>query len=144
RMRVSRGAQHKALVPILGVPMLERNVVWLLARGFRNLHIAISESERTLRDFVETRCEALTRSFGARLNVIIEESPLGTIGACRICPVDGDLVVVNVDNLTSLNLKDMLESHRRNEAAMTIATHQHTFRMPFGQVRLEDCVVADM
>src|SRR5262245_55670066 len=120
RMRASHGGIHKALVPILGVPMLERNLTWLLAIGFRDLYIAIAESERRLRHFAKTRCQALTRKFGARFTIMEERSPLGTIGACRICPADGDLVVVNVDNLTTLDLHGMLNTHRESGAAMTI------------------------
>lgn len=144
RMRAAFAGRHKSLVPILGVPMLERNLTWLLALGFREVYLAIAETEHALRDFARSRCRNLAAGFGANLSVVEERVPLGTIGACRLCNTEDDLVVVNVDNLTSLDLCAMLDSHRRAGAAMTIATHRETFRMPFGQVVLEGQYVVDV
>lgn len=128
---------HKALVPVLGIPMLERNLIWLLALGFRELHLAISNADPNLYEFSQNRCHALASGFGATLEVIVETEPLGTIGACRACAAPGDLLVINVDNLTTLDVRAMLDSHRRERASMTIAVHHEVFRMPFGQVILQ-------
>src|SRR5262249_62134759 len=81
------------------------------------------------------------RSAGASCVVLEESVPLGTIGACGTCVAKGDLVVINVDNLTTLDLNFMLEAHRRGGAAMTVATHRQTFRIPFGQVLLDGRVI---
>src|SRR5262245_55844714 len=144
RMRASYGTQHKTLIPVLSVPILERNLNWLLASGFRDLYLAISASEPALRAFAETQCTALVRNFGARLNLIVETTPLGTIGACRLCPAPGDLVVINGDNLTSLDLCLMLETHRDSGAAMTIATHEQVFELPFEALVVDCSRVLDM
>ncbi len=37
RMRASHGSAHKALVEVLGVPMLEQNLSALLAFGYRDI-----------------------------------------------------------------------------------------------------------
>lgn len=142
RMRASAGAPHKALVPVLGVPMLERNIAWLLAGGFTDLHVAVAAEESTLLDFVHGCAQPLAAAFGARLSLLVEPSQLGTLGACRLCAADGDLVVVNVDNLTSLDLHALIDTHRRQAAALTIASHVETFRMPFGQLVLDGDRVA--
>ena len=144
RMRASLGNRHKALVPILGVPMLERNLTWLIALGFRKLYLAAAAGECALLEFVRTRCQSLAAGFGATLSLIVETSPLGTIGACRLCVAHGDLIVVNVDNLTCLDLHGMLDTHHGSSAAMTIATHCQSFRMPFGQVVLEEQQIVDL
>lgn len=142
RMRASGGAPHKALVPVLGVPMLERNIAWLLAGGFTDLHVAVAAEEATLLDFVHRCAQPLAAAFGARLSLLVEPSQLGTLGACRLCAADGDLVVLNVDNLTSLDLHALIDTHRRHAAALTIASHVETFRMPFGQLVLDGDRVA--
>src|SRR5436190_7199313 len=121
RMRSSLGRTHKALVPILGVPMLERNLIWLLALGFREIYVAVAEAEREVIDFANTRCRSLASAFDAKLELVMETTPLGNIGACRLCPPTQELLVVYVDNLTDLDLRAMLAMHRQSGAAMTIA-----------------------
>lgn len=134
RMRTSSDAPHKALVAVLGVPLVERNLLWLLASGLEDVYIAAAADEPALLEYIDGRGRALAASFGARLTLLIERAPLGTLGAARLCATDDDLVVVNVDNLTSIDLNALLESHRRESAAMTIASHTETFCMPFGQL----------
>lgn len=137
RMRATAGAPHKALVPVLGMPMLERNLSWLLAGGFTDLHIAVAADEAPLLDAVRERAQPLVAAFGAQLTLLQETTPLGTLGACALCTAEGDLVVVNVDNLTGLDLHALLAEHRRRSAALSIASHVEVFLMPFGQLLLD-------
>ena len=59
RMRASLGPQHKALVRVMGLSMLERNICKLLSFGFREIFIAINSHESELECYIETRCRAL-------------------------------------------------------------------------------------
>jgi mannose-1-phosphate guanylyltransferase/phosphomannomutase len=43
-------------------------------------------------------------------------------------------LVVNVDNLCDLDLRVLAEHHLRTNAALTVATHDAFFRIPFGQI----------
>jgi NDP-sugar pyrophosphorylase family protein len=144
RMRASLGNSHKALVEVLGISMLERNLIWLLALGFRELYLAIAYKEPELLEFATSHCQPLAFAFGAKLSLLVETQPLGNIGGCRLCIPKRDLIVIYVDNLTTLDLHGMLDTHRSNQSAMTIATHCHTFRMPFGQVVIEDQKIVDL
>ena len=76
---------------------------------------------------------------GAHLSIVIEESPLGTIGAARLVPGEiSDLLVVNVDNLTGIDFQDLAAKHASSGACMTIAVHQEYFQIPFGRVDSTD------
>jgi NDP-sugar pyrophosphorylase family protein len=67
---------------------------------------------------------------------------LGTIGAVgRIGPAADPLLVVNVDNISELNLRQLVERHRVGNAAMTIASHQEPFPVPFGVLEITNGVV---
>lgn len=80
----------------------------------------------------------MAKARAVNLIVVIEEEPLGTIGAAGRLPLDvSDVVIVNVDNLTDLNLCSLLEFHQRAGAALTIASHEHLFRIPFGRLVLD-------
>jgi NDP-sugar pyrophosphorylase family protein len=139
RMRSSLGKQHKALVKILGVSMLERNLLALLSHNIREIFLAVSAREKTILAYARGRGLRLARAGGAELKLIVEVSPRGTIGAARaIKTVFHDLLVVNVDNLTSLDLTAFIEHHRSTQAALTIATHIEPFQLPLGQVSVKD------
>jgi NDP-mannose synthase len=137
RMRASLGMRHKALVEVLGVSMLERNILALLSHGFQEIVVAIGAQEKALIALARGRAARVARAGGAGLRVYIEKRPLGTIGAARTIRASGeDLLVVNVDNLTSLDLTAFLAHHQATKAAMTIATHTEPFPVPFGQVSI--------
>jgi len=138
-MRASLGGTHKALVKVLGVSMLERNLLTLLSHNVREIFLAIASVEKSLLAFARGRGHRVAHAAGAELKVFIEEHPLGTIGAARtVKTASEDLLVVNVDNLTSLDLNALVEHHRVTKAALTVATHVEPFQVPFGQVSIEN------
>ena len=55
RMRESLGREHKALVKVLGVPMLERNLFALLSHGFREIFLAVNAKEELVLAFAKAR-----------------------------------------------------------------------------------------
>jgi NDP-mannose synthase len=137
RMRASLGPRHKGLVPVLGVPLLERNVRALLCAGFQDIVVAVSAEEPELAAFVETRCTALADAVGAKLGCFLESPALGTIGAAQAVLGDMEtLLVLNVDNLSALDLRAFVEFHVRSEADMSVAVHRQAFRLPFGEAIL--------
>jgi NDP-mannose synthase len=144
RMRASLGRQHKALVKVLGVSMLERNILTLLSHNIREIFLAVGAAERSVLAFARGRGQKVARAGGAELKIYIEKLPLGTIGAARaIRTASDDLLVVNVDNLTSLDLSAFLEHHRATKAVLTVATHIEPFQVPFGQVSINDGEIVD-
>jgi mannose-1-phosphate guanylyltransferase/phosphomannomutase len=139
RMKASGSAVPKPLVPVRGVPLLERNVRMLLAAGFRELYVAASEHVPEVGRFVQARGAALATAAGARVRCLTESQPLGTIGAAaELHGLSRPVLVANADNLITFDLAAFLAHHVRTRAALTIATHLEPFRIPFGEVRIED------
>jgi len=137
RMRAGGTGQHKGLRTVLGVPLIERNLRALLWFGFARLFVAINEHEKELGDWIGGRGRALAESESATLETLVETQPLGTIGAVASLPPDvEDVVIVNVDNLTCLDLRQFASYHREQAAAATIATHLQPFPIPFGMLEL--------
>lgn len=138
RMRASFGPAHKALVQVLGVPLIERNLVTLLAAGVRDITVAVSQAEREISAYVATRGQRLAVAAAARLELLRETEPLGTIGAAGVIELRAKaLLIINVDNLTSLDLREFVSQHVESKAALTVATHFETFQIPFGEVVIE-------
>ncbi|HEY7993599.1 MAG TPA: sugar phosphate nucleotidyltransferase [Candidatus Eremiobacteraceae bacterium] len=142
RMRATYGPEHKALVEVLGVSLLERNLTGLIVQGFDDVTIAVAASEGTIHEWARSRGQDLAASTGARLTLYLEEEPLGTIGALGAISTTGATVVVNVDNLSAIDLGAFLREHEASGAAMSVAVHVERFSIPFGEVRVADgCVV---
>lgn len=139
RMRAGGESRHKCLLEVLGVPLLERNVCRMLACGFRDVVIVTSADEPTVTRFAETRCRNLAEAVGVSFRCVIEQRQLGTIGVVREL-TDGvtTLVLFAADNLTALDLCGLVTHHRSRGAAMTVATHEHPFQIPYGQVEVID------
>lgn len=143
-MRASLGRRHKALVEVLGLAMLERNILSLLSHGFHNIVVVVGAAEKRLISFTNSQALRLAGAAGAHLKLHIEKEPLGTIGAARAVGSDGeDLLVVNVDNLTCLDLSALLAHHQTKQVAMTIATHNEPFQIPFGQVSTDEGMIVE-
>ncbi|HEY7302840.1 MAG TPA: sugar phosphate nucleotidyltransferase [Bryobacteraceae bacterium] len=135
RMRAGGCATHKALRSVSGVTLLEHNIARLCQSGIKELWLAVSSSEVELRTWAESYGASITATFGGTIRMVREEDPLGTIGAVRCVPAcRGNVLVVNVDNLCDLDLRALVQYHIHVDAALTVATHDAFFRIPFGQV----------
>ena len=136
-MRATLGNSHKSLIPVLGVTMLERNLCKLLSAGFHNIVVAVSEQEPEIALEVETRGRALADVSDATIECFKERQQLGTIGVAREFKDRFDpLLVVNVDNLTALDMRALVDYHERSGAALTVATHFEPLQIPYGEVTI--------
>lgn len=137
RMRATEGLPHKSLVDVLGAPLIEHSVRTLLTHGFVDITVAVAEDEPDVVRWLRSHGEAIVAERRAKLDVRIERRPLGTIGAARAFASRGiDVLVVNVDNLSAIDLRALASARSESGAAMTVAVHEERFDMPFGEVRL--------
>jgi NDP-mannose synthase len=138
RMRATGGPRHKALVRVLGVPMLERNICALIASGFRDIFVAFNASETEIEDWLHRRGIPLARAGSATLECLKERQPLGNMGiAGALRGRAASVLVTYVDNLTTIDLPAMMHAHRCSGAALTIASHREPFHIPFGELAVD-------
>lgn len=134
RMRASYRDIAKPLVRVRGLELIERNLAMLLREGCRDIAVSVSAGLPTLDAWLRTRGEAVARTVGATLTTLVETTPLGTIGVASRLTGSAEVLVVNADNLITLDLAALRGHHRAVGAAMTVATHVQPFRIPFGEV----------
>src|SRR5205823_255331 len=134
RMRQSGVATPKPLVEVRGLSLLERNLYTLLGAGVRHIHVVVAPP-------LAEEVRARTQPLASDIEVVVEERPRGTIAAAGIAR--DTALVVNVDNLTNLDLRNLIEDHRLNGADCTVATHQHGAPIPFAGVTLAGRRIAD-
>jgi mannose-1-phosphate guanylyltransferase/phosphomannomutase len=142
RMRRSGATRPKPLVPVRGVPLIERNLYALFGAGITDLAVAVPASPTPIGDFVRTRGALLAKMAGTTLRVLEETRPLGTIGAAaQVADGIETLLVVNADNLTALDLRQLLASHDALAADLTVASHLHPVTLPYAELRLAGTAV---
>lgn len=133
-MRASGVDAPKPLVPVRGVPLLERNLCQLLRHGLKDIVVAVPGDGGAVEKYAEERLVPLAFESGARVRVLVEETPLGNIGCAGMLQGEGDVLTVYADNLTSLDLRDILTHHGESGAALTLAAHDEPFRLPYGRL----------
>ena len=109
----------KAMVPVAGMPILERIVRSLVAQGFTEQIVALS----VFADQVQHYFDDGSR-FGARIEYSINTAPAGTAGEiAQMLPLlegETDVLVHYGDILTDLALGAMADEHLRHRPAVTL------------------------
>src|SRR4051794_37517921 len=140
RMRASGVEVPKPLVRVGGATLLEHNVRLLLLRGLRHIVVSVSAGPvgEQVQRFCQERLQRLVTAADGHLGLLVESRPLGNIGcAGRLAAQASTVVVVYSDNITVLDLADVLVSHATSGADLTLACHEHEFRIPYGRLDLD-------
>lgn len=110
----------KALVPVAGMPLLQRIILKLTASGFDDITINIHHLGQQIIDFLQAN-----RNFGIHIHISDERGQLlNTGGGIRHaqCFLNGDepFLVHNVDILTDANLNPLWQYHLSQKAEATL------------------------
>ena len=137
RLRPLTLSTPKQMLPIVGVPMIERVLAYLRSHG-------VDEAILSLGYLPDAFMEAYPdgHAAGVRLTYAVEPEPLDTAGAVRFAAVHGKVddtfVVVNGDVLTDLDLGSLIDFHRLSGAEGTIALHPVADPSSFGVVPTDE------
>ena len=135
RLRPLTYGTPKPMVPLFGVPFLERTLSRLHQAGIDDVILAAGYLPKAITDHLGDG----SRRGGMRLTYVIEEEPLGTAGAIKNVAdhIKGPFFVLNGDVLTSLDLRAMAAYHRQTKGIGTLHLIRVDDPSPFG------CVVHD-
>ena len=137
RLRPLTLSAPKQMLPIVGVPMIERVLGHLARHG-------VDEAVLSLGYLPDAFMEAYPdgRAAGIRLFYAVEPEPLDTAGAVRfaatLAGIAETFVVVNGDVLTDLDLTSLVAFHRERRAEGTIALHPVADPSAFGVVPTDE------
>lgn len=108
----------KPLVPVLNRPVIEYIIDLLSRHGIRDLIINLHYLHRSIEEALGDGSR-----FGVRIFYSFEPELRGTAGGVRQVAdhFDSTFVVIGADDLTDLNLTEMLEFHRQRKALATLA-----------------------
>ena len=134
RLRPLTYTTPKSLLPICNRPFLEHQLRLMRDHGITEAMLLTGYLAEAFPPLVERMAAE-----GITLEVVREETPLGTAGPVRavLDRLDGTTIVFNGDVLTDLDLTALLASHRSRGAAVTLTLKRVDDAGPYGLVPLD-------
>ena len=132
RLKSVTGDLPKPMAKLCGKPVLEHILNLLKRSGITEACITLRYHPEVIRDYFGNGSR-----FGMRLQYHEEAEPLGTAGGVRACGdyfAGQDGLVISGDCACDLNLKALMEAHRRHRPAVTMALYAHPQPLQYGIV----------
>ena len=113
----------KPLIPVMGIPILERIIQECQKYGFDLITILLHFDEKKIRDYFGNG-----EKFGVRINYIVEKKPLGTGGALMLAlpNLSDQFFVLYSDVYSDLNLASLLDFHTDGNQEFTVVAHPNS------------------
>lgn len=132
RLRSITGKLPKPLVPLVGVPVLDRLLELLRRSGFTDVCATLCYRP----EVIQEHCGDGS-GYGVHLRYRIETEPRGTAGAVRACSDfygRDDFLVISGDAACSFDLLRLYRQHQSSGAAVTVALYPDAEPLQYGLV----------
>ncbi len=126
----------KPLLKVGDKPIIETIIKQFIECGFNEFYISTHYKSEKIREYFKDGSE-----FGAHIQYIHEDIPLGTAGSLGLLPRDiPDLpvIVMNGDLLTKVDFNNLLEFHNASGADATMCVREYDIQVPFGVVKMKE------
>jgi len=134
RLRPLSCTRPKLLFPVANRPLLDWTLEKLTKAGVEEVVLAVNYMADVLeRSFGSSR-------FGMKMRYSRETKPLGTGGPMKLAESvlkDDSFLALNGDILSDLDLRKLIETHRKSGATATIALHEVEDPSRYGVVELD-------
>lgn len=114
----------KPLIPVAGMPILEREIRSLCAQGFKDIILTVGYLADKIISYFGDGSQ-----FGAKIDYFVEESPLGNAGALfRLREKIGDepFLLLNADAAFDVDFNRMVALHKNHGGLVTLFTHPNS------------------
>ena len=135
RLRPLTDRLPKPMVPVMGKPLLERNIEKLNPHGIDGIILCTCYRSEYFEEYFE-RFEP-----GVRIQYVQEDAPLGTGGAIKNAQrylEDEAFLVFNADIVSDIDVGKMLRFHKRKNADVTIASAYVEDPTPYGVLECDE------
>ncbi|HUT85709.1 MAG TPA: nucleotidyltransferase family protein [Elusimicrobiales bacterium] len=122
----------KAMLSIKGKPIIARQIQVCKRYGVKDFYIAAGHLSHIICDYF-----AGDRK-GININCFVEKKTLGTGGALKQLEseLDGDFLVIYGDMFFDINLKKLIDFHRRKKSDLTAVVHPNDYPQDCDLVKL--------
>ena len=114
----------KPLIPVDGIPILEREIRSLASQGFRDIILTVGYLAEKIIDYIGDGSK-----LGVKIDYFVEETPLGNAGALfRLKDNIGDepFFLLNADAAFDVDFNRMLAFHKEHGGLVTLFTHPNS------------------
>lgn len=114
----------KPMIPIDGIPVLEREICSLVQQGFQDFIITVSHLAEVIMNHFGDGSQ-----FGAKIEYFYEELPLGNAGALfflREKIGNEPFLLLNADAAFDVDFNRMLAFHQKTHGLVTLFTHPNS------------------
>lgn len=131
RLRPLTDRTPKPMVPVMGKPLLERNIERLKSSGVDEIVLCTCYRAEIFEDYF-SRYDP-----GLPVHYVTEDAPLGTGGAIKNAQryFDGEaFLIFNADIVSDIDVEKMMRFHKRKKADVTIAAVYVEDPTPYGVI----------
>ena len=135
RLRPLTYLYPKVMMPLGGKPLLEYTIDYLKEYGVDEIVLCVAYLRNRIKEYFHNGEE-----FGIRITYAEADHPLGTAGQLLTARkfLTETFLAMNGDILSSLNLRDLSETHNVSRNTATIAVKKLSTEVPFGRVELDN------
>ena len=110
----------KPLIPIDGIPVLEREICSLASQGFRDIILTVSYLHKKIEEHFGDGSR-----WGVRIEYFVEDVPLGNAGALFKLKdkLEDDFLLLNADAVFDVDFNRMAAFHKAHGGLVTLFTH---------------------
>lgn len=110
----------KPMIPVCGIPVLEREISSLKEQGFTDIILTVGyKAESIMQHFGDGR------KYGVKIEYFVEKEPLGNAGALfRIKDkLTEDFLLLNADAMFNVDFNRFVKFHKAHNGLVTLFTH---------------------
>ena len=118
----------KPMIPIDGMPVLEREIASLKQQGFTDIIITVSHLGNIIMDYFGdgSKISPVTgEPFGVKIEYYFEKEPLGSAGALFKIKdkLTDDFLLLNADSIFDVDFNRFVAFHKKHGGLVTLFTH---------------------
>lgn len=111
----------KPLIPIDGIPVLEREVCSLASQGFRDIILTVSYLHEKIEEHFGDGSK-----WGVKIEYFVENTPLGNTGALFKLNLKEDFLLLNADAMFDVDFNRFVDFHKQHGGLVTLFTHPNS------------------
>lgn len=118
----------KPMIPIDGMPVLEREIYCLKEQGFDDIILTVSHMSEVIMNYFGdgSKTSPITgEPFGVKIEYFVEETPLGNAGALFRMKekLTEDFLLLNADAIFDIDFNRFVNFHKNHNGLVTLFTH---------------------
>ena len=122
----------KPLIKLGNKPILDIILKKVYETNFKRIYISTHYLKEKINNHLKNKHKKKD------IKLIVEKKPLGTAGSISLIDENYEnVVVINGDVISDINLNAFLEFHKEAKNDITLSVAQYTYQIPFGLIELD-------